>query len=127
MKDWCGALTLDCLREARLTDRHWVDGSGYVIPLLGYESVTKAPKPGDIGIRVGPKERPVYHHFLVTDWAGPNSWRSIDGNTPICEEQRHTSLDSTIVFYSIEKLLPAVPEAGFTADSPFAVPGVQEK
>jgi hypothetical protein len=107
-KDWCGGYTLDCLRDAGLTDVLWRDGSGYVIRLLGYKSVTKSPKPGDIGIRVGPKLKPVYHHFIVTAWSGPDDWDSIDGNTPICEERHHTSLDPTIVFYSIDKLLPPV-------------------
>lgn len=106
-KDWCGGLTLDCLREAQLTNVFWLDGSGYVIRLLGYKSVTKSPKPGDIGIRVGPKEDPVYHHFLVERWGGPKDWDSVDGNTPYCERKHHTSLDPTIVFYSIAKLLPA--------------------
>jgi hypothetical protein len=126
-KDWCGGFTLDCLREAKLTEFYWKDGSGYVIRLLGYGSVTKSPKPGDIGIRVGPKENPVYHHFLVERWAGPNDWDSIDGNTPTCARKHHTSLDPTTVFYSIEKLLPAMPEAGFARDGEFAVPGVQDK
>jgi len=126
-KDWCGGLVLKCLREAKLTEVHWQDGSGFVIPLLGYASVTKTPKPGDIGIRVGPKWHEVYHHFLVVTWDSPHGWGSIDGNAPTCVRRHHTSLDPTIVFYSIEKLLPAIPEAGFSSDSPFAVPGVQEK
>ena len=125
-KDWCGGFVLHCLREARLTDVRWKDGGGFVIPLLGYASVTKTPRPGDIGIRVGPKGKEVYHHFLVVNWDGPHGWGSIDGNTPTCARKHHTSLDPTTVFYSIEKLLPELPEAGFSAEDPFAVPGVQE-
>lgn len=128
-KDWCGGYTLDCLREAQLTDVFWKNGSGYVVPLLGYGSVTKTPKPGDVGIREkNPATgKPVYHHFLVEEWNGPNDWTSLDGNAPTCARKHHTSLDPTIVFYSIEKLLPKLPEAGFSSESPFAVPGVQEK
>lgn len=126
-KDWCGGYTLDCLREAKLTDTFWQDGSGYVLRLLGAKSATRAPKPGDVGIRVGPKGREVYHHFLVERWNGPTDWDSLDGNTPICERKHHAALDATIVFYSIEKLLPEMPEAGFARDGEFAVGGIQDE
>lgn len=128
-KDWCGGLQLDLLREARLIpeSEYWQDGSGFVLRLLGYKSVTKTPKPGDIGIRVGPKGREIYHHFMVEEWRGPSDWSSIDGNTPTCARKLHTSLDPTTVFYSIEKLLPPMPEAGFLRTDPYAVPGIQDK
>ncbi len=125
-KDWCGGFTLDALREARLTDAYWRDGSGYVLRVLGARTAVKVPKPGDIGIRVGPKGHEVYHHFIVEEWRDPNDWTSLDGNTPTAARKRHSSLDPTIVFYSIEKLLPAQPEAGFVRGQEFSVPGIQD-
>jgi hypothetical protein len=116
---------LHCLREAQLTAARWKIGSGFVLSLLGAKAATKTPQPGDIGIRrKNAAGKDVWHHFLVERWEGPDDWDSIDGNAPGCERKYHTELTGETVFYSIAKLLPELPEAGFSSDDPFAVPGV---
>lgn len=125
--EWCGAFVLNCLREAKITpDLHWKIGSGFVLPLLA-KHVTKTPQPGDIGIRAGAPGHEVWHHFLVERWNGPGDWDSIDGNSPTAARHHHTSLDSTITFYDISSLLPALPEGGFVRGQPFSVPGIEDK
>jgi hypothetical protein len=128
VKDWCGGFVLHCLREARLLDTYWQDGSGFVLRVLGAKAAVKVPEPGDIGIlrRRPGATKDVWHHYLVSRWAGPSDWESIDGNAPCCERKPHTSVLPTTTFYSIAKLLPEMPEAGFSRDDPFAVSGVQE-
>lgn len=127
--DWCGAFTLHCLREAKLLDEHWQIGSGYVLRAIGAKAAVKVPKPGDIGIiqRWPGATKDAWHHYLVANWDAPTSWTSIDGNSPGVTMKRHDTVLPTTTFYSIEKLLPALPEAGFLRDGEFAVPGVQDK
>ena len=103
---WCGGFVLNCLREAGATNAQWKIGQGFVLNLLGHNAATKTPQPADIGIRQGTPPHLVYHHFLVEKYNGPNDWDSIDGNSPHCARHHHTALDPTIVFYSIERLLP---------------------
>ncbi len=127
--EWCGGFVLNCLREAGVTNAHWKIGRGFVLDLLGSRAATKSPVPGDIGIRQGMPPHLVYHHFLIEKYAGPGDWDSIDGNSPTCARHHHTSLDPTIIFYSIAALLPAeepLPEAGFVRDQKFSVPGIQD-
>jgi hypothetical protein len=127
--EWCGGFVLSCLRDAGVTDAHWKIGSGFVLSLLGAKSATKTPAPGDIGIRQGAPTHPVFHHFFVEKYAGPNDWDSIDGNSPHCDRHHHTALDPTTTFYSIASLLPAeeeLPEAGFVRGQKFSVPGIQD-
>jgi hypothetical protein len=126
--DWCGAFTLACLREAKLLDCHWEIGSGYVLRVIGARAATKEPKPGDIGIiqRWPGATKDAWHHFFLSRWDGPNDWQSIDGNSPGVAYKEHDRVLPTTTFYSIEKLLPALPEAGFLRDGEFAVPGVQD-
>lgn len=124
--EWCGAFVLDCLREAKLTDAVWRLGEGFVLRTLKPSAATKNPKPGDIGIRVGPASKPLNHHFLVEAWNGPKDWTSLDGNSPHAARHHHRSLDRTTTFYSIEKLLPLLPEPGFLPGQIHSVPGIQE-
>jgi hypothetical protein len=125
--EWCGAFVLDCLREARLTDATWILGQGFVLKTLKRSAATKTPKPGDVGIRVGPATRPLNHHFLVEAWSRNDDWSSLDGNSPHASRHHHTSLDPTTTFYSVEKLLPVLPPAGFLPGQPHSVPGIQEQ
>lgn len=126
--DWCGVLQLACLREAKLTDRHWKLGSGFVLALLGAGSVVKTPEPGDLAIiqRWPGAAKDAWHHFTVESWAGPTDWWSIDGNSPGCARKHHDRVLPTTTFYSIADLLPAMPEAGFVRGQEFSVPGVQD-
>lgn len=129
--EWCGAFALHCLREAGVTQTHWVIGEGFVLRLLTSKAATKTPQPGDIGITQGPPERRLFHHFIVTNFIAPHDWDSIDGNSPHCAHRRHAALDPTTTFYSVQSLLPAGdhferPEAGFVRGQPFAIPGIQD-
>ena len=126
--DWCGVLQLACLREAKLLDTYWKLGSGFVLRDIGTKAAVKVPKPGDIAIlqrRPGAK-KDVWHHFAVSRWEGSSDWSSIDGNAPTCVEKHHTRVLPTTTFYSIDALLPEMPEAGFPRDGEFSVPGVQD-
>ncbi len=86
------------------------------------------PQPGDLAIiqRWPGAKKDAWHHFTVEAWESPSDWWSIDGNSPGCERKHHDSVLLTTTFYSIAKLLPAMPEAGFARDGEFAVPGVQD-
>lgn len=128
--DWCGGYVLDRLHAAGLALKtRWKVGLGFVIALLGYDSITKTPKMGDIGIRQkDPRSgKDVWHHFFVARWNGPTDWDSWDGNSPGAALKHHTSLDPSITFYSIEELLPVMPEAGFVRGQEHSVPGVQDE
>jgi hypothetical protein len=127
-EDWCGVLQLAGLREAKLTDRYWKLGSGFVLALLGAGAATKTPEPGDLAIiqRWPGATKDAWHHFTVESWAGPNDWWSIDGNSPGCIRKHHDRVLPTTTFYSIAKILPAMPEAGFVRGQEFSVPGVQD-
>jgi hypothetical protein len=127
--DWCGVFTLACLREARLSDAFWKLSSGYVLRVLGAAAATKTPQPGDIGIiqRWPGATKDAWHHYLIEEWRGPDGWTSIDGNSPGCERKSHGRVLPTTTFYSIRKLLPAMPEAGFLRDQEHSVPGIQGK
>jgi hypothetical protein len=127
--DWCGVLQLACLREAKLTDRYWKLGSGFVLALLGADAATKTPEPGDLWVirRWPGATKDVWHHSGVMTWNGPSDWESYDGNSPGCEINHRITVFPTTTFYSIRKLLPAIPEAGFVRGQAFSVPGVQDK
>ena len=128
-KDWCGVLQLACLREAKLTERYWKLGSGFVLALLGAGAATKTPKPGDLAIiqRWPGATKDAWHHFTVESWSSPTDWWSIDGNSPGCERKHHDRVLPTTTFYSIDELLPAMPEAGFVRGQVFSVKGIQDK
>lgn len=128
-QDWCGVFVLACLRESKLTEAYWQLGSGFVLRVIGAAAATKTPEPGDIGIiqRWPGATKDTWHHYLVETWEGAKKWSSIDGNSPGCERKEHVSVLPTTTFYSLAKLLPALPEAGFSRTDPFAVPGVQDK
>lgn len=127
--DWCGVLQLACLREAKLTDAYWRIGSGFVLRVLGAGAATKTPEPGDIGViqRWPGATKDAWHHFGVLSWSGPGDWVSFDGNSPGCETNARIAVFPTTTFYSIKKLLPKMPEAGFSRGHSHAVPGVQDK
>jgi len=125
--EWCGGFVLSCLHDSSLLkDVFWKVGSGFVLRILG-KHTTKTPKPGDVGIREGVDPHKVYHHFLVERWGGPTDWDSIDGNSPTAARHHHMSLDPTITFYSIDSILPAMPEGGFVRGQEFSVPGIEDK
>jgi hypothetical protein len=128
-QDWCGVLQLACLREAGLLpDTYWQLGSGFVLRKLG-DAVTKTPEPGDLWVirRWPGATEDVWHHSGVLRWGGPNDWDSYDGNSPGCEINHRIKVFPTTTFYSIRKLLPVLPEAGFVRGQEHSVPGVQDK
>jgi hypothetical protein len=47
-KHWCGIGALHCLRAALLTKAVWRDVVGFIGSVLGWASLTRDPKPGDI-------------------------------------------------------------------------------
>jgi hypothetical protein len=127
--DWCGSFVLHCLREAKLLDTQWQIGSGFVLRVLGAKSAVKVPRPGDIGIlqRRPGATKDVWHHYLYEGGDIAGEWTSIDGNSPGCSRKVHKSVPPTTTFYSIESLLPEMPEAGFLRTDPYAAPGIQDK